>query len=76
MCNIRRLIEFLLGFNEKDIHDFMTFAIDEDYRIIEYKYYPLHWNLKHSEKLFLNETGRPFDDIPKMIEIWEDSKKD
>lgn len=28
------------------------------------------WNERHGEKMLLKYEGRPFDDIPKMIELW------
>lgn len=29
------------------------------------------WNQLHGKEVFLNGSGRPFDDIPKMIELWK-----
>lgn len=72
MNRIRNIIENILC--EKEAEEFAEWAWGDDFRDLNYKFADdlVHrWNERHLKNgLILSVVNSPYDDIPKMIEIW------
>lgn len=67
---IRKYVEYYIT-DADELEAFALWAFGEDFGDLEYGLDFLeHWNILHGKELKLKECGLPKDDIPKMVELW------
>lgn len=68
--NPRYIIEKLIGHEEAEI--FAKWAWGENFRNMIFSDEAVNiWNEKHGDKMTLQGSGSPSEDIPKMVELWK-----
>ncbi len=68
MANFRAIVEYYAG---EEAEEFAEWAFGRNFKAIPGNEIWRNWNELHGDKLILEGSGKPLDDIAKMIEIWK-----
>ena len=60
--------------DKNELEKFEKWAFGDDFINANYQDIPKLWNQRHGKQLELIENGSIFDDINKMVELWENAK--
>lgn len=71
MRHIKDIIDYYLEDDPIDFEDFIEWAAGKGWRAIAPSNLWKAWNDLHSDLLELSTEGNPYDDIPKMIDLWK-----
>ncbi len=76
MVSLKHIIEYVLNPEDDDeIENFAEWAFGKDFREFHHSMDFLEgWNLLHGDELHLSASGYIEEDVPKMIELWNEEE--